>query len=375
MQRHLHIVTHDVPWPADYGGVIDLFYKTKALHANGILIHLHCYTDKNRQAQVELDKFCATVNYYPRKKNIFSFSLTIPFIVNSRRNKSLLNNLLKDDYPILLEGVHCTYFLLNEKLKNRQVQIRLHNVEYEYYKYLARHEKSFLKKMYFNYESRLLKKYEKSIATNNNFLAVSKTDEHIYKNDLNARHINYLPVFLPWTITNNSTGCGCFCLYHGNLSINENEEAVVWLLQNVFNDLQIPFVIAGKNPSKRLNNLIKSHPNTCLVANPGNGEMEDLVDKAQINILPSFNNTGIKLKLLFALFNGRHCMVNAAGVAGSSLESICHIAEGANAFKILIQELYNKPFTDEDCKMRKELLLNLYNNQRNAEEIIKIFWP
>jgi glycosyltransferase involved in cell wall biosynthesis len=375
MQRHLHIVTHDVPWPADYGGVIDLFYKIKELHSNGIQIHLHCFTNKKRQAQDELKKYCATIDYYPRKKNIFSFSFSIPFIVKSRRNKELLNNLLKDNYPILLEGIHCTYFLFKGKLKNRQIQIRLHNVEYEYYKYLAKHEKNIFKKIYFNYESWLLKKYEAGITINNSFLAVSKADELIYKNDFNAKQINYLPVFLPWKKSNNKEGSGNFCLYHGNLSVNENEKAVKWLLQNVFNDLKKPFVIAGKNPSKKLIKLVQLHQHICLVANPSNEEMLDLIEKAQINILPSFNNTGIKLKLLFAVFNGRHCIANATGVAGSGLETLCAIADDAATYKKLILQLYDAPFTNEDCKARQGILQNLYNNEKSAQEIIKIYWP
>jgi hypothetical protein len=39
-------------------------------------------------------------------------------------------------------------------------------------------------------------------------------------------------------------------------------------LQNVFNKLNLPFVIAGKNPSKRLEQLAHDHQHTCLVANP-----------------------------------------------------------------------------------------------------------
>ena len=42
-EKHLHIVSFDVPWPANYGGVIDVFYKVKALSAKGIRIHLHAF--------------------------------------------------------------------------------------------------------------------------------------------------------------------------------------------------------------------------------------------------------------------------------------------------------------------------------------------
>ena len=42
-EKHLHIVCLDVPYPVDYGGVFDLFYKIKALSEAGVKIHLHCF--------------------------------------------------------------------------------------------------------------------------------------------------------------------------------------------------------------------------------------------------------------------------------------------------------------------------------------------
>ena len=30
-ENHLHIISFDVPYPANYGGVIDVFYRVKAL--------------------------------------------------------------------------------------------------------------------------------------------------------------------------------------------------------------------------------------------------------------------------------------------------------------------------------------------------------
>jgi hypothetical protein len=67
-----------VPWPVNFGGVVDLFYKIKTLHDLGISIHLHCFT-KNRNEQNILERYCETVNYYPRK-NKFSFLILIILI-------------------------------------------------------------------------------------------------------------------------------------------------------------------------------------------------------------------------------------------------------------------------------------------------------
>ncbi len=367
--NHLHIVTHNVPWPADHGGVTDLFYKLKALHHLGIKIHLHCFT-QGRTPQEELNKYCVSVNYYPRKNNISRFSLRLPFIVNSRVNEDLISDLQKDNYPILLEGIHTTYYLSTGELNNRTVVVRLHNAEFEYYRQLAKQETGLLKKLYFLNESRLLKKYEKSIANKALFLAVSKQDVKIYQLQFKAAAIDHLPVFLPYTLTVGKEGKGCFCLYHGNLAINENEQAAAWLLQNVFTKTTIPFVIAGKGPSRKLQRLAHAHPNTCLVANPTDAAMQDLIAKAQLHVLPSFNTTGVKLKLLNALFNGRHCLVNPAAVLGSGLENYCHTATDASSFQQKINVLYEQPFTEQEIQQRQGLLQHEYNNEVNAKKLM-----
>lgn len=145
MDRHLHIVCHDVPYPVDYGGVFDLFCKVKALYELNIRIHLHCF-EYGRRPQPELNKYCEEVNYYPRNEGHKGFSTVIPYIVASRSSADLITNLRKDSYPVLLEGIHCTYPLYCDALQNRKVILRLHNVEYDYYHQLFHHEKSLLKK-------------------------------------------------------------------------------------------------------------------------------------------------------------------------------------------------------------------------------------
>ena len=50
-ERHLHIITHDVPWPADFGGVMDLFYKIKTLYQSGVKIYLHCFINNRPQQE------------------------------------------------------------------------------------------------------------------------------------------------------------------------------------------------------------------------------------------------------------------------------------------------------------------------------------
>jgi len=57
MDKKLNIVSLNIPWPADYGGVIDIYYKIKALNECGIKIILHCF-EYERPRAPELETVC-----------------------------------------------------------------------------------------------------------------------------------------------------------------------------------------------------------------------------------------------------------------------------------------------------------------------------
>lgn len=362
-----------MPYPADYGGLIDVFYKLPALQAQGISIHLHCFT-YGRLERPELNTYCASVNYYARHTGHKGISNTLPYIVSSRKNEQLLENLLKDDHPILMEGVHCTCLLTDSRFKNRKCFVRLHNVEHQYYRELGRNTSSPVKKLYYWIESKLLKVYEKKIASKAMFFGITEKDVAAYRDNLSCKQVEHLPLFIPDWKVQCVEGMGAYCLYHGDLSVDANEKAAFWLMEKVFPRLKVPLVIAGKNPSKELQELAHANNHTCLVANPSEKEMQDMIAKAHINILPSYTTTGIKVKLVNTLFNGRHCVVNDATVAGSGLEAACHIGTTANAFQEIIAQLYHQPFTSEEIELRKRLLTGMFNNEVNAKKITAWIW-
>lgn len=373
MEKHLHIISFTVPYPVDYGGVVDLFYKLPALQAQGVKIHLHCF-DYGRGQQPELNKYCTSVHYYERYDGHKAVSNTIPYIVSSRKNEELLQNLLQDNYPIMMEGVHCTYLLMDARFAERKCFVRLHNVEYQYYREIAHHSSSPVKKLYYWLESRLLKAYEKKIACKASFWPVTDKDAALYKHKLGCSHIEYLPLYIPDWKVQCLEGMGSYCLYHGDLSVGANEKAAIWLLEQIFRRLKKPFVIAGKNPSHKLNKLVHATEHACLVANPSEKEMQDMIAKAHINILPSYTTTGIKIKLVNTLFNGRHCIVNKATVAGSGLEAACHIGTTADEFSEILSQLYHQPFNKEEIDLRKELLNSMFNNEANAKKQVSWIW-
>jgi len=75
LKRSLHIVCLDVPWPADYGGAIDMMNRIKCLRQHDIAIHLHYFSYNDRGMPNELNQFCESIHVYQRKKGWEGFSL------------------------------------------------------------------------------------------------------------------------------------------------------------------------------------------------------------------------------------------------------------------------------------------------------------
>jgi len=376
LNRQLHIVCLDVPWPADYGGAIDMMNRIIMLKKAGIGLHLHYFSYNKRGTPNELNQFCESINVYERKKGHTGISSQLPSIVASRINEELVANLQKDDHPVLLGGLHCTGILPGLDLHKRKVVVRMHNEESTYYKELARSEPSLFKKFYFLHESKLIKKYTHTLPEGCVYACISEEDSQVLQEEYHLSHTKFLPAFPSWQEVSGDEGMGNLCLFHGNLSVPENEEAATWLIRKVFSVIRKPFVIAGKNPSKRLQKLAHLYQHTCIVADPSESELNDLIRKAHINVLPCFNRhiTGLRLKLLHALYEGRHCVVNDPMVKGTGLEGACHTGTTANAFASIITQLYHQPFTRDEIVLRKKLLGNTYNNENNTRQLIQYLY-
>jgi len=363
----INIVSLNVPFPANYGGVIDIFYKIKALSEAGMRVHLHCF-DYGRGNQPELERIAASVTYYTRKTGIYQSFRSKPYIVQSRHDSKLLENLEANDWPILFEGLHSTFYLNAPSLSRRIKMVRTHNIEHDYYRLLAEFEKSPFKKIYYKTEARRLQKYEAVLTDANCIAAISPNDARYFASKFGKTF--YLPPFHPNTEVKCAIGTSNFALYHGDLSVRENIEAALFLVRTFKNET-LDLVFAGRNPSDELLQAVKDIKHFSVVANPSPKEMSSLLTDAHIHLLPTFQSTGIKLKLITSLFEGRHCVVNPEMVNGTGLEQLCHIANSPSQFIEKVNKIRPLPFEDKDLIVRKEVLSRHFNNTRNAELLIK----
>jgi len=372
MSKSFHIIAFDVPYPPNYGGIVDVFYKLKYLHQQGGKIIYHCfYYDGHNPPTTELEKYCVTIYYYKRKKHIGKIILNkLPYVIASRNNKELLTNLCKDNNPILFDGLQCCYFLNHPKLNQRKKIVRANNIEHSYYFGLAKWEKNKIKKAYLNWEGKKLQKFETQLKDVDAILSVAKMDIPHFKQYAKTHHV---PPFFNHT-TRNWDGDlfpdKHFCLFQGNLSVTENEEAVHFILDEIAPICDVSITIAGKNPSQHLIQKTNSISNVTLIPNPSQIVMEELIEHAQINLLFTFQQTGIKLKLLHAIESGNHIIINSKMDDSGIFESMCTVADQPKEIVTQIKDLMKIQYTKQMFDQRYTKFSTYYNNVKNADYIL-----
>lgn len=369
----LHVVAFDIPYPANYGGVIVIYHQIKALHALGVKVILHCYEYGDRTPQPELANYCHEVYYYPRSRSPYYQVSFLPFIMRTRQSSALVKRLRKDNHPILFEGIHTAGLVWHRRLRGRQKIVRMHNVEWQYYEGLWKSTSNLLplEKLYYFVESIKLQRIEPKVVLHTDEIICLSTVDTSYYRQMKA-NTHYIPAFHPNSFVESQLGRGEYVLFHGNLSVPDNEKSALWLIQEVIAGMEVPFIIAGRAPSQRLKDAVRPHDHITLLENLDDRQMNDLIRNAQINLLASFQPAGIKLKLINALFRGRFCIANDAIVEGTGLEKLCYVRNSAATIRQTIEALINAPFEQGKINERRAHLESEYSNLENAKKLLNL---
>lgn len=359
----MHIVSFDVPYPADYGGAIDVFYRIKALYELGVEITLHCF-EYGRGKQAELDQYCKAVIYYPRKKKVTDQLSRVPFIVLSRKNDRLIQSLLKDDAPILFEGLHTTYYLSDPRLKSRIKIVRTHNIEHEYYDQLSKSTRG-IQRQYLRTEAKKLKRYEEVLRNADHILCIKESDKQHFAHY--NRHVSILPACSIETNFNYQE-TQARCLFHGNLSVAENETGARWIMKCLEG---LPLTIAGKSPSPEL---LKTAENNGVqvIADPSDEALNTLIQTSGVHVFYTEQATGVKLKLLNALRSSGVIIVNEKMIEGTDLVKLCLVANTKDAFRKLVEDKLDQSLSNSEFEQRREFLEKYYSNKTNCEVLLQL---
>jgi glycosyltransferase involved in cell wall biosynthesis len=209
-------------------------------------------------------------------------------------------------------------------------------------------------------EANKLKHFESVLHHATHIAAISEADETYFQEKYGNTF--FMRPSHPSSVVRINQGKGDYVLYQGDLSTSENLESARFIIQEIAPKIGFNILIAGKNPSAELRTAIERCGNVKLIANPSHDEMQELIANAHINLLPTFQATGFKLKLLNALFNGRFCLVTPQMVEGTGLADACEIASAAESFCLKIEELFALDFSMPLVQKRTALMEKFSNS-------------
>lgn len=362
----LQIVSFDNPYPPNFGGVIDVYYKIKYLHQLNVAIYLHIFTH-DRLDITHLQTYCKEIYIYKRNKSYLKFLSTSPFRVASRTSSQIYDNLKQIDAPILFEGLQSAEVLLHHSFKNKVI-IRAHNIEHAYYYGLSKSTPNIFKKSLYLMEGYKFSRFEKIVEKADAILALSNKEFEYFKNTY-SKEVFFVPVFHGNEHILSLNGKGKYALYHGDLTTEDNIESVKFLV-SVFSELQHPFYIASSQLPKSLERLINKHDHIHFKKLGDQwSDLQDLIANAHVNILYSKQATGTKLKVFYALYNGRFCVVNNNIVDDEAILSLCEVSNTKIEIIDKLNDVFNQEF--QHSQERDRVLQN-YLPIHQAEELLSI---
>ena len=129
----------------------------------------------------------------------------------------------------------------------------------------------------------------------------------------------------------------------------------------------VKWVIAGNKPPQELYDVVKELQNVTVVPNPSIKKMTKLITEANANVLITFQSTGIKLKLLNALYKGGFCIVNDKMTESTGVGELCRVTHSDSDLVNALNEVFGKKYDEKEEQKRIELLNKYYNNEVNIK--------
>jgi hypothetical protein len=374
------ILTHEMPFPANHGGRIDVWNRILAFKAMGhkiFLVAWAVHSDNSNLDNIEYVKMIVdeTVCYLrnnsivkrfvDRFKKLIYLSVQPNIVTGCSLSKKHFEQL-----KIQIEGFNADFVLSDgiyaaktgsriSKSLRLPFFIRSHNIEYNYVKKQMRSSFSLKSKLKFWGMIGNLKNYEfKTLKNADAFFDISLDDLQYWKR---AGISN--GYWMPPTYLNSHDQCDdnlpndsdYDVAYVGNLHAPNNLKSIVWFLESVLPYIKaslpsVKVLIAGSRPSVKFEAYCRKFFNITFIPNPTNTYKLYQCSKTLIN--PILESSGVNIKTIEMLHQNKPmiCTPQAlSGLPGSESEMI-HIESDDYLFASAIIKALKKsgPFASTD---------------------------
>jgi len=340
--KKILFLTPTLPFPPVSGGVIKSFKVVEFLSSQYNLT-VACLL-KNDDAshiegflqQINITHFLTEKSDIPRTaKNLILSNLQgIP--LNLYRNKSAAFKEKVDAIIHEHDVIFCDHYVMFQYIPKHykgKIILHEHNCEYLIWKRYADIERNLLKKIALLNQAYRIKSYERKICAKANLILAAPNDTDELK-QIGADGAKFLETYhlgddrlleQPALEFEDSKHC---LLYIGTLSWEANIDGLIWFYQTIWplvkqQHSDIKLYIVGKNPDHRIKE-IAAKDNTIILT----GFVENLepyFQKCRVFITPLRFGSGIKVKVVNALYRGIPCVTTTIGTEGLKVVDGEHI--------------------------------------------------
>jgi glycosyltransferase involved in cell wall biosynthesis len=374
-----------VPFPPRDGGSIAIFNLARGLAIEGHKVdilametykHLKTVDSGALPENLTLESVFVdtTVKRLPAFINLLF--KRIPYnaerFVSKEFAQKLEDKLLQKKYDVVqLEGLYLVpYMSVIRKHSSAKIALRSHNIENEIWKRLFTNEKSILKKFYYGVLARRVKRLEKQVLNNYDFLIpITYRDAVEYQKFGNKKPSRVIQTGIPADeIAHELVIREKRKLYFiGSLDWLPNQEGIMWFVKNVWPMISqyhshLEFHIAGRNAPDWF---AKS------VDKPGifyHGEVTSAREFAghyDIMIVPLLSGGGMRVKIVEAMSLGKVIVTTTIGAEGLDIIPNYHaiVADNPADFSTGVQILLEN--TDFFIKLGDNSIRFIRNNYTN----------
>lgn len=354
---------------AGYNIILD---NLKILHKNGhqidfcSLVNPEEYKNRKNYENKNIDNlFVFKITKFKKIINIL-LNLHLPILCSVRydgRLKKFLNKNSKNYDLIIIDFTQNINYLKNiRSIKNILIE---YDISFQAFERRINNEKNYFKKIIYKIEYVRLKKFEKEMISKFDKVIVLNEKDFKLIEDKNKNIKILKPFFNKFSIDFKVTKERINIGFLGAMNRSENEEAVIFFLNEVWNYIKkdnIHFYIIGANPSEKLKKLLQNYNNVTLTGFVE--KLEDYFSILSIGVIPLLRGAGIKIKSVEMLYSEIPLVSTSVGIEGIKVENGSEylLAETSKEFISQINKLLN----DED------LYLKIKRNLKEKKENILV---
>jgi len=287
-----------------------------------------------------------------------------------------INNLINEWSPDIIHGeeLRMAPFILDAKKGNYKTSIVSHNVESELLQQIGTSSIKLTDKILSSLQLKNLQKLELQVARKFNFcFAFSSVDKKKYES-------NY--PFTKWLISTNGVDTNSIkyqqqiqsnsIVFVGNLSYYPNVQGLKWFLEHCWKNLKDTFhlQIVGASLNSEFHHYLNGFTNVNIKSSPE--DLTPFYKNSFCSIVPLFNGSGSRGKILESLAYGRNVVTTTIGREGLDLnpQHGLYIADSADEFIREIKTVYNID-RDSFAKSGREYIEQNYNWKVIAKNLVE----